>query len=199
MRSMRTLFILIAASLTSSLSNAQNAVDLLKVPGPIVIAKKSHALTWASHPSAGFYKQEYIPAGDNINKFKSMVLLDVNLGNFILKDVVAAKTAELKKMKATNPLVNYDMFQKNGEYLLDFLLSANSPDGKTIDIVERNVYRYKTFVDNSGNKGILLFAVSVRSYGNDIDVFLKALKTNKALLLNEVAQFKIPAVAILNN
>jgi hypothetical protein len=190
------LFIFIAALLTSTFSQAQKAVDKLNVPGPILIGNKSYALCWASHPSAGFYKQEYITAGDNINKFKSMVLLDVNLGNFILKDVVAAKTAELKKMKATNPLVNYDMFQKNGEYLLDFLLSANSPDRKTIDIVERNLYRYKTFVDISGNKGILLFAVSVRSYGNDIDAFLKALKTNKALLLNEVAQFKIPAVTI---
>ena len=68
-------------------------------------------------------------------------------------------------MKATNPLVNYEMFQKNGEYLLDFLLSANAADGKTVDIVERNVYRYKTFTDKSGKKGILLFAVSVRSYG----------------------------------
>ncbi|MBK9486116.1 MAG: hypothetical protein IPO01_13205 [Chitinophagaceae bacterium] len=196
MKSILTLFIFIAALLTSTLSHAQNAVDKLNVPGPIMIGKKSHALTWTANPSAGFYKQEYIPAGDNVNKFKSMVMLDLSLGNFILKDIVGAKIAELKKMKATNPLVNYEMFQKNGEYLLDFLLSANAADGKTVDIVERNVYRYKTFTDKSGKKGILLFAVSVRSYGKDIDTFLKALKTGKAALLNEVAQFIIPAVTI---
>jgi hypothetical protein len=190
------LFIFIAALLTSSSSHAQNAVDKLNVPGPIVIGNKSHALTWASHPSANFYKQEYIPAGDNVNKFKSMVLLDLSLGNLNLKDIVAAKIAELKKMKETNPMVNYEMFQKNGEYLLDFLLSANSPDGKTVDIVERNIYRYKTFTDKSGKKGVLLFGLSVRSYGNDIDTFLKTLKTGKATLLNEVAQFNIPAVTI---
>lgn len=197
MKSMRTLFIFIAAFSTSSFLFAQTVADKLNVPGPIVIGKKSHALIWTSHPSANFYKQEYIPAGDQVNKFKSMIMLDVNLGNFILKDIVGAKIAELKKMKETNPLVNYEMFQKNGEYLLDFLLSANSPDGKTVDIAERNVYRYKTFTDKSGKKGVLLFGVSVRSYGNDIDPFLKALKTGKAALLNEVAQFNIPAVTIL--
>ena len=197
MKSILTLFIFIAAILSSSFSYAQNVVDKLNVPGPVVIGNKSHALNWASHPSAGFYKQEYIAAGDNADKFKSMVLLDVSLGNFILKDIVSAKIAELKKMKETNPLVNYEMFQKNGEYLLYFLLSANTPNGKTVDIVERNIYRYKTFTDKSGKKGILLFGVSVRSYGNDIDAFLKALKTGKAALLNEVAQFNIPAVTIL--
>ena len=108
-----------------------------------MIGKKSHALTWSANPSSGFYKQEYIPAGDNVNKFKSMVMLDLSLGNFILKDIVGAKIAELKKMKATNPLVNYEMFQKNGEYLLDFLLSANSPDGKIYFIMNLLFWKIK--------------------------------------------------------
>jgi len=180
----------------SAVSYAQKATDKLNVPGPITVAGKAHVLSWASNPSAGFYKQEYIPAGDDVNKFRSMVLLDVSVGNFQLKDIVSAKIAELKKMKETNPLVNYEIFQKNGEYLLDFLLSANAADGKTVDIVERNIYRYKIFTDRSGKKGILLFGVSVRSYGNDIDNFLKALKTGKATLLNEIAQYNIPAVSI---
>jgi hypothetical protein len=182
--------------LLSSVSYAQHATDKLNVPGPISVGGKSHVLSWASNPSAGFYKQEYIPAGDDVSKFRSMVLLDVSMGNFQLKDIVIAKIAELKKMKETNPIVNYEMFQKNGEYLLDFLLSANAADGKTVDIVERNVYRYKSFTDKNGKKGILLFGVSVRSYGNEIDSFLKALKTGKAALLNEVAQFTIPAISI---
>lgn len=180
----------------SSLSYAQNATDKLNVPGPISVGGKSHVLSWASNPSVGFYKQEYIPAGDNVNKFKSMVLLDVSMGNFQLKDIVNSKIAELKKMKEANPIVNYEIFQKNGEYLLDFLLSANSADGKNIEIAERNIYRYKTFTDRSGKKGILLFGVSIRSYGNDIDSFLKALKTGKAALLNEVAQYSLPVVTI---
>lgn len=188
--------ILFAALLFSSVLCAQKPVDRLNVPGPVSINGKTHLLNWTSNPTAGFYKQEYIPAGDNADKFTSMVLLDVSLGNFQLKDMVGAKIAELKKMKETNPLVNYEIFQKNGEYLLDFLLSANSADGKKVEIVERNVYRYKTFTDKSGKKGIVLFGVSVRSYGNDIDAFLQALKLTKATLRNEVAKYSIPAVVI---
>jgi hypothetical protein len=182
--------------LLSSFAYAQKPVDKLNVPGPITINKKSYVLTWTSHPAADFYKQEYIPAGDDVNKFRSMVLVDVIMGGSNLKGIVDAKMAELKKMRETNPLVNYEVFLKNGEYLLDFILSANSADGKTIDIVERNVYRYKLFTDKSGKKGVLLFGVSVRSYGNDIDNFLKALKANKPTLLDEVAQFNMPAVSV---
>jgi len=182
--------------LLSSFAHGQKPVDKLNVPGPITIGKKTHVLNWVSNPVAGFYKQEYIPAGDNENKFTSMVLIDVSLGDLKLKDIVDIKITELKKMKETNPMVNYEVFQKNGEYLLDFLLSANSPDGKTIDIAERNVYRYKIFTDKAGKKGVLLFGVSVRSYGNDIDDFLKGLKTNKPTLLNEVAQFTMPVIIV---
>ncbi|MBL7703114.1 MAG: hypothetical protein JNM14_12755 [Ferruginibacter sp.] len=179
-------------------TSAQKPVDKLNIPGPIIIGKKAHTLVWTAHPAADLYKQEYITAGDNLNKFKTMVLIEVSLGNFSLKDVVTAKMDELKKMKETNPLINYEVFQKNGEYLLDFLLSANSADGKTREIVERNVYRYKTFTDKSLKKGIMLFGVSTRSYGNDIDNFLKSLKTAKPALLNEVAQFTIPVVTVFN-
>jgi hypothetical protein len=181
----------------SSFAYAQKPVDKLNVPGPIKVNKKTHVLAWtASPPSGNFFKQEYIPAGENLNKFTSMVLVDVSLDNVSLKDIVAAKMNELKKMKETNPMVNYEVFQKNGEYLLDFLLSANSADGKTMEIVERNVYRYQIFTDKSGKKAVLLFGVSVRSYGNDIDNFLKKLKADKSALLNEVAKFSMPAISI---
>ena len=91
-------------------------------------------------------------------------------------DVVATKNAELKKMKASNPVVNYETFEKDGEVMLDFLVSENTPDGKYLSIVERNVYRYKSVVDKNGQKGVLLFGVSERAYGDDIDKFFPNLK-----------------------
>jgi hypothetical protein len=170
--------------------------DYLNVPGPIVVENKSYHLVWSSHPSPDFYKQEYITKGDVIEKFKTMVLLDVNIGKEKIKDIVAAKASELKKMKETNPIVNYEVFEKNGEYILDFLLSANNPDGKSIDIIERNVYRYKAFTDKSGQKGTLLFGISTRGYGTEVEKFLTDLKSNKQHLVNEVAKFIIPSIRI---
>ena len=175
----------------------KTATDYLSVPGPVVFEKISYNLSWSSHPNDVYYKQEYIAKGDVAEKFKTMVFFDVIAGETNVKDVVAAKVAELKKMKETNPVVNYEAFDnpKSGEYMLDFLLSENMPDGN-LSIVERNVYRYRTFTDKSGKKGILLFAVSTRSYGKDIDNFFTSLKSNRKDLINAVAQFNIPAISI---
>ena len=186
--------------LFSVISNAQTnkAVnDYLKVPGPINFDSKSYKLSWSSHPAADYYKQEYLPGGESADRFKSMILLDVLTGKVNVKDIVGAKVAELKKMKETNPVVNYEIFDnsKSGEYMLDFLLTANGADGK-ISIAERNVYRYTSFTDKSGNKGVLLFGISVRSYGEAITSFLADLKKNKKDLVNQAAQFKIPSVTI---
>jgi len=176
------------------------AIDYLSVPGPIVFDKKSYNLSWSSHPSPDFYKHEYIEKGDPADSYKVMILMDVIAGASDLKSVVASKITELKKLKEGNPMVNYQSFEntKQGEYMIDFILSANAADGKTMSAVERNVYRYKTFTDNSGKANILLFGVSTRAYGANIDYFLNSLKTNKNDLVNKVSQFNIPKIVIRN-
>jgi hypothetical protein len=168
--------------------------DQLNVPGPIVINKSTFNLAWSSHPSPVYYKQEYITAGDKVEKFKKMVLVEALIGDSKPADLVNAKIAELKQMKLSNPIVNYETFQKNGEYILDFLVSENSADGKKINILERNVYRYKAITDKNGKKAVMLFGASERAYGNEVDGFLSALKTNKSALQNAVAAFTVPQV-----
>ena len=176
--------------------SGKTITDNLNVPGPILFNKTSYNLVWSSHPEEKFYKQEYIPKGDSLTKFKTMVLLDFINGKAKLKDVVAAKIAELKKLKENNPVVNYEMFENDGEYMIDFLLSENTPNGKLISTVERNVYRYKTYKDKSGNKGVVLFGISTRSYGNDIDKFFADLKSNRYDLINQVGMFSIPDITV---
>jgi hypothetical protein len=103
---------------------------------------------------------------------------------------------ELKQLKVTNPMVNYEVFQKNGEIILDFLISENSADGKNVNILERNVYRYRDITDKNGLKGVMLFGASERSYGNEVDTFLSSLKKTKSVLANAVAAFVIPQITI---
>jgi hypothetical protein len=183
---------------TISLAQAGKAVtDYLNVPGPIVLDNNSYSLSWSSHPAANFYKQEYIVKGDNPDKYKTMVLLDVITGQENIKDVVGAKIAELKKLKESNPVVNYEVINNpaTGEYMLDFLMTANAPDG-SITIIERNVYRYKIVADKSGQKAIMLFGVSTRAYGNAVDAFFTSLKSNRKTLMNSVAKTKMPEIVI---
>ncbi len=170
--------------------------DYLGIPGPMLLNGNTFNLAWSSHPSAAYYKQEYIPAKDKVERFKKMVLNEVLMGDNKPIDLAQSKISELKQLKISNPIVNYEIFQKNGEVLLDFLLSENSADGKTINILERNVYRYKAITDKSGKKGVMLFGASERSYGSESDAFLISLKKNKSVLLNAVAAFSIPQVSL---
>ena len=170
--------------------------EYLGVAGQISFDKTSYNLAWTSHPTDNYYKQEYLAKGDTIEKFKKLILLEIITGKTKLKDVVATKIAELKKMKAANPVVNYETFEKDGEVMLDFLVSENTADGKYLSIVERNVYRYKSVVDKNGQKGILLFGVSERAYGDDIDKFFPNLKAHRFDLINLVGAYELPEIKI---
>ena len=171
--------------------------EYLGVAGQISFDKTSYNLAWTSHPTDNYYKQEYLAKGDTIEKFKKLILLEIITGKTKLKDVVATKIAELKKMKASNPVVNYETFEKDGEVMLDFLVSENTPDGKYLSIVERNVYRYKSVVDKNGQKGVLLFGVSERAYGDDIDKFFPNLKAHRFDLINLVGAFDLPEITVV--
>lgn len=176
--------------------NAQNKVnDYLNISGPIKLNQKEYNLVWSSHPNENYYKQEYLSSNENINKYGSMILIDFIKGDFNLKDIVDQKVGELQEMKKNNPVVNYQIFENNGEYILDFLISENSKDGKEILIAERNIYRYK-LVNKGKNKGILLFAMSERGYPENMDSFFNNLKANTSKLIEIVGNYKLPAIEI---
>ena len=185
--------------LNMTLSQTNKSVtDFLGVPGPLLFNTKSYILNWSAHPNANYYKQEYLVKSDRTDKYNTMLLLDVITGKQDLKDIVNNKIAEIKKMKETNPIINYEIIHnpKTDEYILDFLLTANAADG-SISILERNVYRYKSFIDKAGNKSAMLFGVSVRAYGaSAANQFLISLKSNRKDLINKVSQYKIASIKI---
>ena len=192
----KTTTVLLGLFLTTFSFGQTKPTEYLGVLGPISFDKISYNLIWTSHAADNFYKQEYIAKGDTIVKFKKLILLDILTGKTRLKDVVATKVAELKKMKTSNPVVQYETFEKDGEVMLDFLVSENTPDGRLVSTVERNVYRYKSVVDKNGQKGVLLFGVSERAYGDDIDKFFLNLKAHRFDLINLVGAFDIPEITI---
>lgn len=193
--------LIVLATLIPDINKAQTktkVVDYLNASAPLVFNNETYHLVWSSHPNSNYYKQEYLTKGDNLERFKTMLLLEVVTGNKDLKGVVGAKVAELKKMKETNPMVNYEMIQNpnTGEYLLDFLLTSNTASGD-ISIVEWNAYRYRLFTDKNGQSGIQLFAFSKRGYAPAVDPFLANLKTIRKDLVNKLAMYKLSEVKIL--
>ncbi|PWN68886.1 hypothetical protein C1631_012450 [Chryseobacterium phosphatilyticum] len=189
------LFLLAPVFFLQAQSKAEKANDYLNIPGPIHLGQKVYNLVWSSHPNENYFKQEYVSSDENVNRYNSMILIDFIKGDFSITDVIDQKVSELEKMKKVNPVVNYKVFEKDGEYILDFLISENSKDGKEILIAERNVYRYKLITQNN-NRGVLLFAVSERGYDENMDAFFNNLKSNSSRLIETVGKFKIPDIEI---
>ena len=155
---------------------------------------KDYELVWSSHPASNFYKQEYILPNENVEKYKRLILIDFIEGDLNPKDVLSSLANSLENSKKQNPVINYKVYEKNNEYMIDFIMSENSQDGKEVLILERNVYRYFR-INTPKRKGILLFGVSDRAYTKkEMDNMFSVLKNNKLELVNKVAKIEVPKI-----
>jgi hypothetical protein len=195
-----TIIILFSMSINATaFAQGNNApVNYLNTPVSLNFNNNQYSLSWTSHPNGAYFKQEYLTKGDNAEKFTSMLMLEVLTSHIAVKDAAANKMSELQRMKSVNPFVSFETSYNaaKDEQLLDFMITANSKDGKDIAIAERNVYRYTPFINAKGEKGLLLFAVSVRRYGAAAKAFVNTYPSGKSVLQNQVKDFKIPAVSI---
>jgi hypothetical protein len=178
---------------SSIVVNSQNVENYLETEKTIKFDNQNYDLVWSSHPNEVYYKQEYLTKEQTLEKFKSMVTIDFLKGEFKVKDLVNQKIQELEKAKKSNPIVNFTVLEKDGETIIDFLMSVSSKNGKKLLIVERNIYRY-TNIETGNTKGLLLFSVSKRAYENEIGEFFENLKKDKNSLIMKVGNFEIPKV-----
>lgn len=174
---------------------AQNKVeDYLHLGSKYRFDNKDYELVWSSHPASNFYKQEYILPNENVEKYKRLILIDFIEGDLNPKDVLSGLANSLENSKKQNPVINYKVYEKNNDYMIDFIMSENSQDGKDVLILERNVYRYFR-INTPKRKGILLFGVSDRAYTKkEMDNMFSVLKNNKFELVNKVAKIEVPKI-----
>lgn len=187
---------LLLASAQSFGQNTKPAINYMGIPGPIVFQKKSYQLTWSSHPDASLYKQEYLVAGDGFPNYKSMITIDFVIATTSVDDAVRTKLRELEQLKKTLD-VNYEVIANaaTGEKIIDCLLGQRAADD-TKSIYEHDLYRFKAVTAKSGQKGIVLYALSNRAYGNDIQPFLTRLKAERKALVADVAKAALPEISI---
>ena len=174
---------------------AQNKVeDYLHLGDKYRFDNKDYKLVWSSHPASNFYKQEYILPNENVEKYTRMIMIDFLEGDLTPKDAISNNINNLENSKKQNPIINYQMYEREDEYILDFITSKNSQDGKEILILERNVYRY--FRTNTPKrKGVLLFGVSDRAYTKkEMDNMFSVLKNKKLDLVNKIIQIEVPKI-----
>lgn len=192
-----SLFTLLMLSAPSYGQAPKPAINFLEIQTPISVQKNRYRLSWSAHPDASLYKQEYLVAGDNFPKYKSMVSIDFVLTESTVDQAVDTKLRELEGLKRTNPIVQYTIVGNaaTGEKIIDCLIGNNTANERD-NLVERDVFRFKAVKTKSGQRGILLFMVSNRKYGPEITPFLTKLKVKKPLLINEVAKLTLPVIQL---
>ena len=178
------------------IARSDSVIDRLSLPDSLEFNGESYRLSWSSHPTPFYYKQEYLPPGQTSEHFEQMVLIEATARGIDVNAAVTAQVNMLNKRKSTDPTVNFAAVKnpKNGEIILDFILSAQSPKGE--EIVEWNAYRYAKLRGKGGKSGVLLFGISRRAYGNDAANFLRRLKLVRPVEVNTLANYTLPIVRL---
>jgi hypothetical protein len=179
------------AALTLVPSAAQS--DLLGVPGPISFQGEDYALAWTSQPSENYVKQEYVPAGQQVETYQSIILVEAVIGALTPMDAAASQIQSLEARKGVDPVLNYDLMRNDatGEVLLDFLVSDLEADPV---IVEWNAYRYQAL---GVGEGVALVGISHRGYGEDgATSFMTGLGAMRSEAIDALADLSFPAVSL---
>ena len=166
-------------------------VDLLGAPGPIVLDGKSFELAWSAQPSGNYRKQEYVPAGQSVDHYDQMVMLERVTGGLKVIDAVSGQMDMLENRKRTDPLVRFEVLQKNARDEVDFDFLVSGRDARGDPMVEWNLYRYLPTAS-----GVLLFAISHRAYGNEaVKTFLGELSQLRSAQTGMFLQTPVPDLA----
>jgi len=178
---------LVTASGTATMAQ-EAVVEALGVPGPIAFLSDSYALSWTSHPTPDYFKQEYLPAGQQSDSYTAMFMVDALTSAATPQGAADGQIAGLERRKASDPMVNYHQISnpETGDVILDFLLSDDSGSNP---IIEWNAYRYTKLGD-----GIALYAISRRAYGDGADAFLAQLSQMRTDNIAALAEFDLPPI-----
>lgn len=181
-----------ASMSATALAQAAAAKERIGIPGPVQFGGVPFKLAWTSHPSPQYYKQEYLPAGQSVDHYKSMLMVELIVSGAAVAQSARTMVDNLQKRKATDPVVNYDVItnKATGEMILDFVMSATGADGK--EILEWNAYRY-----SKHGSGVRMVGISRRVYGDDVTPFLKnQLGAVRKRDIDALSKLVLPAIRV---
>lgn len=193
---MKYILILAAVLFLSFTMISDSPVDRLGVKGPLQFNKSKYELVWSDKPNDKYLIQEYLPKGEMVDRFNQMLTLHLFITPMSIQEAVQQKVTELEQRKKTDPVCNYVVNESpdGKEFMIDCMFGESKADKMTV--VEFNVYRFKQIDLGSDKKGIIIYAYSKRSYGDDIAKFLKSLKNTRTEYLNAMIAADIPLITI---
>ncbi|PCH99338.1 MAG: hypothetical protein COB85_00095 [Bacteroidetes bacterium] len=193
---MKLASLLISSFLVASTWSGDRA-ERIGVPGPIEFNETIFELKWTDKPSDYYYIQEYLPRDETLEKFNQMITCHVFITDLTVEEAVQQKANELDERKKNDPNCNYlvNKSPDGKELMLDCILGEHTEKDIMI-MVEFIIYRYKRVKLKKGKRGILVFAYSKRSYGDDIMPFLTALPEARIKHLNQMLAVNLPEIRL---
>lgn len=176
---MKAILSFFLALMSSIAVSAQSVTEYFSVGDPITFCGTDFVLAWSAHPQEIYYVQEYLPQGDSFENYTKMLTVSIVFWDRTPEQAVNDKIAELEQRKQTDPVTNYIVCEKEGQYMLDFIVS-DAKDNK-ISLVEQDLHLYKQVTIN-GRKACVLTFYSARAYGDDIYPFIQSIPANRPTL-----------------
>ncbi len=172
----------------STILNAQTMTSYFNAGNPIEVDGKEFYLGWSSNPQEGYYLQEYFPKGEAPEHYNDMFTVSLFEGNVTPEIAAQAKANELATRKESDKICNYRVLNKDGEYIVDFVVSDMSSGQLTT--VEWDLHYYKSVKIGDKNYLLLMF-LSQRAYGDDIIPLLKHIPDNIDRRINALTKKKL--------
>ncbi len=169
--------------------------DYLAIGDQIIFNEEPYQLSWSSHPTEGYYKQEYLrPSDNNVANFEQMIMVEAIAGDLSIEQALGIKIAELEDWKKSDPSIRYQLFQhkENNEAILDFVVN----DGA--QLVEWNVYRYKQETTEQQQFLVLYAHVQRATVSNDVELqrFVQFIKQHQSVVVQGMANLELPKVQV---
>ncbi|HLP56819.1 MAG TPA: hypothetical protein VK151_17400 [Fluviicola sp.] len=185
---MKYLLLLLLTGACLSLTTDKPTRDYLGVGELIEFNDKSYRLAWSSNPLEGYYKQEYLTDSTTLENFNELFMVEAIKGDISPNDAANVKVSELQEWKKSNPVVNWNVYEKEEGRIIDFVVT----DGGFV--YEWNIYRYLT-QKNKKKKFLLLYAYSYKDSvvsTNDLKVFFDRIVENRNTVIAKLGELELP-------
>ena len=188
---MKYILILILTGVCLSFTTDKPVQDYLGVGESIEFNNKNYQLAWSSNPIEGYYKQEYLTDSSSLENYHELFIVEAIKGDVSPNDAAGVKVAELKEWKKNNPVINWNVYEKGEERVIDFVVS----DGDVV--FEWNIYRYLP-QKNKKKKFLLLYAYSYKDSivsKDDLKLFFDRILANRNTVIEKIGELNLPLVS----
>ncbi|PHR35233.1 MAG: hypothetical protein COA38_02795 [Fluviicola sp.] len=180
--------------LTSFKADETDSVkDYLGIGESLSFNEKIFTLAWSSNPTSGYYKQEYLLDSATVENYNEMILVEAIKGDISPKLAAQSKIAELKELKKNNPVINWNLYERKNEVILDFVITDNATK------YEWNLYRYSTVKDSTKQKYLVLQAYSYKDIlftNEDLKPFFNRILENRDAFMRKLGKLDLSEIKI---